>query len=328
MKEQLAADAIIDESLATSRARTAKALAEAERAGASAGGGATPGFQVTGGVNLGQIDLQKEREATQNVLLQLKKDAEETLRATGQENMQLRDKIHESERKLLEITFTAQMENLKTMLEREKVPQKTFMDQYTEASEIAKVLGFNLAPGGNGSPEIALQIKKLEFDHALAIEDRKDAREESRKDWELRLRELDERAEDRKADLERQIQRDKVFFQAPEIIGAALAQGFIQKGAGAPAGVAAAPQAPGTKRAYHVDAAPGQSGTTPCPECQSPIGIGSTARSAACPGCGITVSIRRGSAPPAGQPPEAPPGEHPQAVEPPAAEAAAEPEEE
>lgn len=295
--KRMAAQSIIQSEVEKSKASAEEAKARAEearaRAGRAASGedvGAGP-FQVKGGLNLGTIDLQKEREEIRKQLEETKKEQADALKATGQENQQLRDKIHELEMKNLAITFQTQMEGLQKIIERQG-SQKSFIDQYTEAMETAKTLGFQMGqPAGGSSLELTLELKKIEFEQAITLRRlAKEEKAEARK-WDLELRRLDDERRDKEAQLAQQIKRDEMIASFPVAIGGAIARGMMEsRGGGVAPGVASETRG---KTSHHIEAGPGESGETNCPECGESMAIGPTARAAVCPGCGLRVPIRR-----------------------------------
>jgi hypothetical protein len=308
LKEKVAASNIIDSMVEGEEAKAAKAKAEAARA-IEGGSGATSPFQVKGSIDLGSFNYQDAINQANQRVEDMKKEFKEQLSASGQANLQLQDKIHEQQTEILKLTFGAQIQALKDTIAA-GVGKKDFLEQYNEVMGTAKALGVQIAgPGQISSPELQLQILKIEHEHALALEAMKDSREESRRQWDLKLRELDEKSEATKAEFARQQQRDQFFFQAPETIGGAIARGIIESKGGS--GIAqATPQSPPRgKQAFHIEAPPGEGGETNCPNCNEIVGIGPTARSAVCPGCGLKIPITRITTPAPEAPPGAPPGE-------------------
>lgn len=292
--KQMAASAIIESEVTKSKAgadeakaRAEEAKAKAERARGGGGEGSEGPFKVTGGVSLGNIDLQRDREEARTELERLKKEADEAARATGQENQQLRDKIHEQEIKMLNITFQAQMEVLTKMIES-STSKKSFIEQYTEAMETAKTLGYQQTTPQPGSEMIQLELKKLDFDHTLALKKMtREDRAEGRK-WDLELRRLDDERKAKEAELAQQQKRDEMIASAPQMIGGAIAKGMMEsKGGGE------APAAPKTSQRYELPVPQGEEGVTHCPKCGTEMGVGPTAKSAICAKCNTKVFIKR-----------------------------------
>lgn len=305
--KEMAAETIIENEVAKKKAEREEAEARAAEARARArradeGGGGGQGFQIKGGVDLGTINLQTEREKAQKELEELKNRADEQAQATGAENASLRDKIHEQEIKMLQLTFQGQMEGLTKVIERMGT-QKNFMEQYTEAMETAKALGMNLPSGQGGGLQLQIELKKLDFEQAKALKELSRAEKAEERRWNLELKRLEDEREAKRAELDLQRERNAMWGNMPQMIGAAAARG-IMEGRGAPAAQASSNAG---KVSSHLEAPWGEAGEFNCPECNEVVGVGPTAKAAACPKCGIKIPIRRtGEKPGAAPKPEAP----------------------
>ena len=296
--KQMAASAIVESEVVKSKASATKAQAEAEEAKTKAErakrGEEEPskaGFKVTGGVDLGHLDLAKEREEASAELKRLKEEADDSARAVGQENQQLREKIHGQEMKVLEVTLKTQIEQLGEMIKGNAL-KGTFMDQYNTAMEMAKTLGFN-RPTTGGDLTTQIELKKLDFEQTREL--KKLSREERMSDrkWQLELRRLDDEREAKKQELAQQAKRDDMVAKAPQYIGGAIAQGLLAnqgKGRRVTEEAATETKIPTGK---HVEVGWGESGEVECPGCNQPVAIGPTARMAVCANCGERVPIRR-----------------------------------
>lgn len=252
----------------------------------------TGGFKTTGEVKMGVIDLQAERQQAIQDLKDLKKDQEETLKTVGQENQQLREKIHEQEMKVISTSFEAALASVKEKLES----KGTVAEQIAGIRAMAKELGMAQPEPGVGDP--ALQLQMLELKHAEAAREREFQ-------WQMQkhqedLEEQREKRKDEKAirlgELAREEKRDDMVAKAPQYIGGAIAQGLLAnqgKGRGVAEEAATETKAPRGKQGKHVEAGWGESGEVECPGCNQPIAIGPTARTAVCANCGERVPIRR-----------------------------------
>jgi hypothetical protein len=318
-KERIVASNVID---------SAAKLSSAEAARAETGGGAAaapkPPVEVTGKLNLGEFNFQEAAQTANKQLQGLVEKQQDEIKQSGQLNLALRDQIQEKQNEILKLTFGAQIDALNTALSRalEGADKPSISQQIKEAQEVAKLLGMNMpqagVPGAT-SPELAIKLKELEFNNLQTLEKMKDDREDRKRDWDLKLRQMDRDEEAAKANLERQASRDQFFFRFPQAIGGAIAQAVMDKGKGgagvAGAGVKAAAQPPPKgappaqppqqRQPYHLEMAPGEGGEMDCPNCGETIGLGPTARSAVCPNCGTQYPIRRTAQ--AETPPGAPP---------------------
>ena len=277
----------------TKKAKLDKEKAAAEAATESAGEkkeDSSGGFKITGGMHLGNIDypamLQKQIDERD----ELRKQAE--LAATNQQlvSEDLRERLHASEMLVLKTSFETQMQLLTKMIET-NASKGGFTEQLNAARETAKELGFSQGtPGAGTSSEIIqIELKKLDFDHQLALRkmSRDDKSEERR--WQMELRRLDDERVAKTAELALAREKNEMFSKAPEMIGAAIAKGMMaSEGETGGAGVSSQ-----RKSMPGITAGVGESGEVKCSQCEQPVAIGPTAKMAVCAGCGAKYSIKR-----------------------------------
>ena len=249
-------------------------------------------FKFTGGVNLGTIDLQEERREAKERLEQMKQEADDATKATGQENQQLRDKIHAQEIAVLQITFQAQMDAVTKAIEAGRTTQKTFMEQWTEAAETAKILGYSQGTQQPGSEMIQLEMRKLDFEHQIAMRKMVKDDKASERQWQVELRRLDDERDARKAELAQAQKRDEFWANLPKILGDAGAAGLMARGHGSNPPITKTGSGK-TRKAPGIIAGVGEGGTAECSECGEPIAIGPTARESVCSNCGTVFPIKR-----------------------------------
>jgi len=248
------------------------------------------GFKITGGMNLGNIDypamLQKQIDERD----ELRRQAEESAGRQQQVSEELREKLHASEMEVLKTSFTAQMQLLTKMIES-NASRGGFAEQLAAARETAKELGFSQGQPNGGSEMIQLELKKLDFEQAVALRRLNREEKESDKKWQLELRRLDDEREVRKAELARDAKKDEMFAKAPEVLGRAFGRAIVESG-GDSGDITEQPQHPVGKMPG-ITAGIGQSGETECIKCQQPVAVGATARKAVCANCGATYPIKR-----------------------------------
>lgn len=118
--------------------------------------------------------------------------------------------------------------------------------------------------------------------------------EKDRRDWDLKIIELKDTREFKKAELDQKGRRDDMLFTAPQTIGAALAQGLIDhaKGGGAPIGGGIQGQ-PGAPQTFKGRTAEGESGEIECPKCHALVGVGPTTTAATCAWCHSQFELER-----------------------------------
>jgi hypothetical protein len=145
---------------------------------------------------------------------------------------------------------------------------------------------------GGFPAEIALQIKKMDTDLQLHLEQMKDDRLRRDQEFKLELKKWDEERDMRRAEIQGKIDSDKeraeMFAGALQTIGKAAGEAYAEN---LTKGVAA----PGTsaQETYGIRLGESEQGTFECPHCKSPIGVGPTSINARCVTCGGTYPISR-----------------------------------
>lgn len=248
------------------------------------------GVKVLGEVNMGKVDLQEQSREAQEELKKMRRDAEESARAQGQVSDELREKVHDKEMEVLKVTFQAQMDMLTKTLES-KGSQKSLLEQLADLRETAKEIGL-AEPQSAGDLTVQVELKKIELEHQLTL--RKMMREDkaSDRDFQLKLRELDDKRERDKQELLMQQKNQDFWKGAPAAIGQAMYEGIK---ASQPSDITEeAPQE--TKRrgkGHHIEIGKGEGGVLPCPDCGAEIQVGPTARQGVCANCGLSIPVKR-----------------------------------
>lgn len=249
----------------------------------------TGGIKTKGEFNIGNFNIQEMLQQQIADRDKLKSEAEEAASRNQQISDDLRERLHTSEMQVLKTSFEAQMQLLTKMIEANS-SKGGFTEQLNAAREIAKELGYSQGTSGAGSSEmIQIELKKLDFEHQIAMRKmgKEDKAEERR--WQIELRRLDDERETKKAELAQQAKKDEFVAKAPEAIGAAIAKGLMVGGGGAE--VASSPSPRGIMPG--ITAGIGESGEAECTQCHQPVAVGPTARTAVCAGCGAKYPIRR-----------------------------------
>ncbi len=298
---QMAANALIENELAKSKAGVVKAEAEAEASKAKAenargGGGEGPEspFKVSGRVDLGTFNYQELLAKQTQDMKDLKKEADQQAVSQVAVSDDLRERLHAKEMEVLTTSFAAQMQALTEMV-KANASRGSFMDQYNGVMEMAKTIGFS-QPQLAGDVTQQMALEKMKFDQNLEL--KRMTREEKRSDREFQ-RQLNKDARQEDADkLEQQqkAKRDDMFANAPKVLGSAIAQGMMASkgnGGGVSEQASPEPKAPRGKPGPHIEAGWGESGEAECPGCNQPIAIGPTAKTAVCANCGDSVPIIR-----------------------------------
>jgi len=284
-------------------AEAKKKKTTAEAGTEQAAQGASSGFQVTGGVNLGTIDYQEQQRKTEAENERLRNEAQQSANSAAEENTRLKEEAHVKDLTILENSFKYEMANLTKLIAAGQANQKTLVDQFNEVKVAAETLGI-ANPQVAGDLTIQVQMKKLDMDFQMQMHQMTRADAESDRDFQLRIRELDDKRADRQEELRAQREKYAALSNIPATVGAAFAQGLMA-GPESPASEPAPVQhkAPKGKK---LTAGYGETGAVPCPTegCTGELGVGPTARSATCAVCGLQVPINRVQKEPDQQAPE------------------------
>jgi hypothetical protein len=247
---------------------------------------------------------QRAREADdkiRNASEEARREAEQAAAQARQEADAAKDALHNHQLQML----TDKMDELS----KSKRPMAEQMNEYFAfADEMAAKMGWvkpgALAPASD-NPQISLEIARLQIEDARAQREHERQMDRDKREWDLKIMELNDKRDVEKAKLAQQEKRDNMIFTAPQAIGGAIAQGLIDhtkgKGTQQPVSQQATQRAPQTQqKGYKIQAAQGESNEFACPGCNEPVAFGPTSNNAVCVNCGSEFKIERGEP----QPPE------------------------
>lgn len=234
-------------------------------------------------------DRERDRVAEENRVAKEKAVAEETRRIEaenalkGQQNQILIDKLDEL-----------------------KKSQKPISEQFTEyfnfAEDLAKKMGFERPATGqpqSDNPQIALEIAKINAESAQKDREWQLQLKESDRKWDMEIMKMNDSRAIEQAKLAQQGKRDDALFQAPQAIGAALAQGLVDRQGGRGIRQEQPGSPPGSPQTFKFQATEGESGEVDCPVCHTPVGVGPHSDLAECVNCNSKFTIERVPAVPA-----------------------------
>lgn len=289
-RKQIARQEEEDEAAHTARmAELAKKTATSEAAVEKSGEKKeeSGGIKVDGAFKLGTIDWQQEQKERIAERDRLREQAEESAAHQQQVSEELREKLHAAEIDVLKTSFNAQMQLITEMI-KQNASKGSFAEQLNAAREIAKDLGFSQGKPNGGDLMIQIELKKLDFEQAKALRELTRAEKAEQRKWEMEIRRLDEEKEERKARLANDEKRLEFFKGAPKVLGEAIGQAILAGGVNKPISGKT-----GKAQHYEMPAEQGEGGSTVCPQCESEIGVGPTARLAVCSNCGTKITIKR-----------------------------------
>ncbi len=267
-----------------------------------------PAFKITGGVNLGNFDLQAQQQETQKRMKELEEKYEGQIAQIGQQSENYRDQVTNLRIQMLQEQFKVQVDGLAKQL-TVGATQPSLVDQLNRAKEMATALGYH--PVAPGAQDVNTQIQLLKIQNDAA-------REEREFQWKMKQDEWARLREDKKVDTDAAValervkvdkERNTLFSGALDQVGQAIARGFMDSGS--PSGISERPAVQEMKRdnSFHIEAGEGESGEAKCPKCSNPIGIGPTTKLAVCPSCNTKMPVARVAAAPVQSGPELSPEE-------------------
>ena len=245
-----------------------------------------PAFQVHGGINLGEIDIQEMQRKQEEKAEKERQDAAQRAEKLSEDKDKLQEDLYKEKMDNLRNEFSAKMDLLQKTIEGGG-SKKSFTEQFAETQEIAKQLGFEKTSVGT-DPKMELEIKKLEWQ--MKKEDREFQRQmkKDEREWQLRMEELKDQRYHKDQELNLQAKRDDMFAKAPAAIGGAIAKGMMESGGESTDG-----HISGKSKKYHIEAEDGIPGEVECPDCHTMVGIGPTSTGAVCVGCNSRFAIKR-----------------------------------
>ena len=251
-------------------------------------------FKISGGINLGNIDVQEQQRQATEAAEKTKKDADDKVERVEKERDVAREKLHQSEMQNIQTALSQKIENLEKAIQSGATDKKSFAQEVEEIQVLAKTLGMAKPESpSNDDPTVKIEIMKLQMQESRADREFKRQMRADEKQWTLELRKLDLQVAESGARLRAEQEKNQMFANLPQVLGGAIAQGLISnEGSG---GVSKEATSAKGKREQHIEADWGEAGETACPGCGKPIAIGPTAKIAICanPECNTRVPIKR-----------------------------------
>lgn len=278
------------------RARARRELEEEERRLKDLDKQPESPFSIRGGVDLGTINVQEERQRREAEMEQERQAAAQRAQQTEEENKNLKEQMYQERIESLRRDFQEKMDALQKTIQSGG-SQKSFSEQYNELLSMAKEMGLEKTDTGQ-DPMIQLELAKLNYQQAKEDREFKWKMKQDDKQFQLEMQKMQDEREHRKAELAQQAKKDEMFASFPQRLGGAIAKGMMEgeeeEGISAPA----------TKRkeggkAYHIEIGEGEAGEIPCPNCDTPVGVGPSSKAAVCVDCGSKFRVDRKSAEPA-----------------------------
>ncbi len=270
-----------------------------------------PPFKISGGINLGNIDLMEQQRIAREEAELLRQEKEAEIKELRQKAETLAEEKRHLEIKQVQETLNNKLDALAQAIATGRTPQKSLLEQLNEAQAMAQQLGFvrpsDVIASGSGagrSPQLDIELMKLRMEEQAREREFKRQWRADEKNWDLQVKKLEQDAYFKREEMARAKARDEMFASLPQMIGGAIAAGLVEadKSGALRSQPRQAPQAPagGAPAGSKVLAAPGESGMARCPKCNTEVAIGATATEAVCAGCGFAMPIERTTEAPVG----------------------------
>lgn len=256
-----------------------------------------PPFKVTGGINMGTIDLQEQQRQAREEAKAMAAEAQKRIEQAERERDNARDALNAANIQHLQQNLGSQIEQLKAAVSSGN--RRDIMSELESIEAVAGRLGFSKGSRESGnSLESTIQLKRLEQE--LKREERKFALEMKKDErmWQLELKKLDQAARESEARLEAERNKYAMIASLPEQLGASIAKGLIARNnGGGIAEEAPAPRQRATRqtkqKTLNIEAIENEAGQIDCPKCGTPVGIAPTTMDTACVGCHQAFHVTR-----------------------------------
>lgn len=168
--------------------------------------------------------------------------------------------------------------------------QSALDEQIKQIKSAAMELGLQAPSGTTMSPELQVQLKQMDIDMQLHMEQMKDDRDRRDKEWQLTLKKWDEERDQKEREIAARVavEKDKIALGGDFMkkIGTTFARATMDAGQEMTAGKVAS---------QVIEAGVGDFGEMPCPTagCGGTIAIARDALKAVCSNCSTVYDIRR-----------------------------------
>jgi hypothetical protein len=210
----------------------------------------------------------------------------------NQEVAKLMQQLEQTKNELIQNRFDYLDKQIKelTQLKVSGANQTAIDQQIKQIKAAASELGLQAPSGNTMSPDLQVQIKKMDIELQLQLEQMKDDRDRRDKEWQLTLRQWDEKKELMQGELAAKVaaEKDKMVLAGDFVkkIGGTFARATIDAGQEMTAGKVAS---------QVIQANEGDYGEMKCPApgCGGTIAIARDAVKAICPSCSTVYEIQR-----------------------------------
>jgi hypothetical protein len=282
-------------------------------------------FKVHGSVNLGDVDIQEQSRQQQEDAKAEREAAQGRLETLNQKNDDLKEKLHQSEVQGVVGALKIELDSMKqSIIAGAKAPDLTQEIQKIQA--LAGALGLEKPQSQPTDSQLQIELKRLDMETADKDRLWEQEKIKSERMWQLEQQKIQGLIQGNQNQILIEQQKVQALISIPEklggVIGKAIVDGTKKGGTGSGSGnVSRRPSSPRIGKLRELTAAAGEEGEVSCPECDTPMYIAPTARTAECASCHTRISVKRGQAQQQQQPsPEPEPEPAPDILEPVGAE--------
>lgn len=239
--------------------------------------------QQTGIVVKGEFDIREgEKRAMEEATREREaRQAEQERREKAEREIQLQ-------------TYNALQKQMDTLTETVKGGQKPPAEELKKYLELRDTFEQAFAPKQSEQSlpaETQLEIKKMDNNLQIQLEEMRDARSRRDNEWKLTVRKWDEEKLMRQQELDAKITGEREKLDTIKTIGdrfVGAVVGGLMEGSGETPAIASRPE-----KKYTIDAGESEEGEFNCPKCNSVVGIAADTVTAICANCGMKFPIRR-----------------------------------
>lgn len=251
-------------------------------------------FKITGGVNLGTIDLQEQQREAKAAAEKANTDAQTRIDIANRERDTAREALNQTNLVHVQQTLGGQIEALRASVNSGK--SRDIFSEIEAIEAMASKLGFSRENGQPTKNDFESQIQLERLKQEIKRDDRKFMLQMKTDDrmWQLEVKKLEQSALESAAKMEAERNKFAMLASLPEQLGANIAKGMMNKGADT--GMAGQPATqPGQAPAQPIGitAGEGEYGTLECPKCKAEVAIGPTAKASICAQCQQKFIINR-----------------------------------
>ena len=255
-------------------------------------------FKVTGKIDLGEFNPQKQAQEAQEAAAQLSREAQVKEDKMAAENQTLRNELTNTQIASMTEKLSQQIAELRRAKDA-GADGKSILEQFKDIKAAADELGLLkekevVAPvQSQMPPEFVLEMKKMDINVQLLIQKMENERQHQAQQWEMDKIKFstDTKLKEKEIDAQAATNRERNQMLATGVDG--LAKVIMKSATGGGGGSEASPEPQ-----HFVEAGIGEAGEIPCDKCGANVVVARDAVRAICPTCNTAYSVKRVAASP------------------------------